>query len=448
MSGQAELFGGLGDAAEREDGVERGWPVPLAARMRPRNLDEVVGQAAIVGAGSLLRRLVESGQFGSLLLQGPPGCGKTSLAEAIAAVVQARCIRVNAVTSNTAEIREILGWARMRRGERVLVLIDEIHRFNKAQQDLLLPDVEAGVIRLIGATTHNPGFYINGPLLSRSHLFRLEPLAVEAIVAVLERALADEERGLGAHAVRAQAGVLASLAKLSNGDLRFALNGLETLVLGLPVGGVLGEAALETFVSERKLRYDRDGDEHYDTASAYIKSMRGGDADAALYWLVKLLDGGEDPRFIARRLMIFASEDIGLADARALSMAVACAEACERVGLPECQLTLAHVTAFMAMAPKSNATTVALGRVQRSQRKNGTQLVPQWLRDAHTHYNRAQGQGAGYQYSHEYEEAISGQAYMLEPEAYLELGTAGEEPRIAERLRRWAALRRAGGKKR
>ncbi len=325
---------------------------PLAVRMRPRNLSEVLGQEHLIGEGSLLPKLVRTDTFGSLLFYGPPGCGKTTLAEVIAQETGAKCIRINAVMSNVAELRDILRMARYDSAHETILFIDEIHRFNKAQQDLLLPDVEAGNIRLIGATTHNPGFYIIDPLLSRSHLFRLEPLPESATVALLRRALEDDERGLGATRCTAGDAVLVGLARLCDGDMRRALNALETLVLSQPTGSEITPAELEVFARERQIRYDADEDEHYDTISAFIKSVRGSDPDAALYWLAKMIEGGEDPRFIARRLIILASEDIGLADSRALPLATAALQAVEFIGMPEAALTLSHCTLFSRPVPQ------------------------------------------------------------------------------------------------
>jgi len=420
-----------------------GFHRPLALRMRPRTLAEVLGHEHLLGADALLPRLVRTDTFGSLLFYGPPGCGKTTLAEVIAHETGSRFVRVNAVLSNTAELRDELRLARARPAERTILFIDEIHRFNKAQQDLLLPDVEAGNVRLIGATTHNPGFYVIPPLLSRSHLFRLEPLPVDAVSLVLRRALADETRGLGNLRVRASDEVLASLAKLCDGDLRRALNALETLALSQPLGGEISAEALTVFARERRIRYDANEDEHYDTASAFIKSVRGGDPDAAIYWMTKMLEGGEDPRFIARRLVILASEDIGLADSRGLPVAVAAFQACELVGLPECALNLAHATLFLATAPKSNSATRALGAAREALKTEPVQPVPMWLRDSHTVTNKKLGQGDGYLYSHEFPEAISGQEYL---EKYLQLYVpgahpAGAEAAIAERLERWRKLK-------
>jgi len=424
---------------------------PLAARMRPRNLSEVIGQDHVVGKGCLLPRLVAANSFGSIMLYGPPGCGKTSLAEAIAAQTKSRFVRVNAVLSNVAELRDILRWARNRPEERLLLFIDEIHRFNKSQQDLLLPDIEAGNLRLIGATTHSPGHYVNAPLLSRSHLFRLEPLSVEAVVTVLKRAMADSERGLANTRVAVDDAVYDGIASISDGDLRRALNALETLVLAAPMGGRVGRDDLRAFARERQIRYDADQDEHYDTISAFIKSIRGGDPDAALYWLAKMLAGGEDPRFIARRLVILSSEDIGLADSRALTVAVSAQQAVEFVGLPECELNLAHAVLFLALSPKSNSATNAIYAAKAAIEKGPIQSVPVWLRDSHTKTARSLGNGAEYIYSHEAAENITGQEYMLEPMRFYEPHHEGAEDAIAQRLEHWRDLKRriredSGGK--
>ena len=409
--------------------------------MRPRRLDELIGQEHIVGADCLLPRLIQADNFGSLIFCGPPGCGKTSLAEVIAAETGSRFVRINAVLSNVAEIRDVLRLARYEPTQRTILFIDEIHRFNKSQQDLLLPDVEAGTIRLIGATTHNPGFYVNAPLLSRSHLFRLEPVSVDALCQVLAQALQDVERGLGAHRCTADAAVFTALADFSGGDLRRALNALETLVLSHPNGAHLNEASIAAFAQERQLRYDRNEDEHYDHASAMIKSIRGSDPDAALYWTVRMVQGGEDPRFLARRLIILASEDIGLANSHALGVAVAAFEACEKVGLPECEYALAHAVLYLATSPKSNSVTRALSAVKQHLREESPQAVPLWLRDAHTKINKAFGHGAEYRYSHDYPQGISGQEYLLNPQKFYEPGTAGAEQATAQRMQQLAHLK-------
>jgi putative ATPase len=416
---------------------------PLAARMRPRRISEVVGQDHILKAEGLLSRLIKSNRFGSLLFYGPPGCGKTSIAEAIAAETGSRFVRVNAVMSNVGELREILGLARKMPEAQTVLFIDEIHRFNKSQQDLLLPDVEEGNIRLIGATTHNPGFYVNPPLLSRSHLFRLEPLGVEVIADVLKIALDDVERGLGKRKCQATKEVLQDLAVLCDGDLRRALNALEVLVLSLPEETELSPEHLETFAKERRIRYDANEDEHYDTASAFIKSMRGGSPDAALYWMAKMLEGGEDPRFIARRLVIFASEDVGLADAQALPLAVAAHRACDFVGMPECRINLAHAVVHLATAPKSNTAYRALKDAQDNLRKEPVQSVPLHLRDTGGKASKRMGHGEGYLYSHVFEEAISGQEYLEKPTTFYHPGENGEEKAIAERMKRWADLKKS-----
>jgi len=414
---------------------------PLAARMRPRTLAEIVGQEHLTAAGSLLPRLITSNRFGSLIFYGPPGCGKTSFAEVIAHVTKSRFVRVNAVMSNVAELREILTLARRRTDSPTLLFIDELHRFNKSQQDLLLPDVEEGNVRLIGATTHNPGFYVNPPLLSRSHLFRLEPLSTEAVAGVLKRALVDRERGLGERGCTADDKVLADLAVLCDGDLRRALNALEVLVLSLPEKAEITPAELEVFARERRIRYDADEDEHYDTISAFIKSCRGCDPDAAVYWLAKMLAGGEDPRFIARRLVILASEDVGLADPLALPLAVAAHQACDFVGLPECEYALAHATLYIALAPKSNSANLALHAAKAAIANQPVQSVPVSLRDKGGQASKRAGHGKGYRYAHDFPENISGENYLEKPLALYLPKTAGFEAKIAERLARWKGLK-------
>ena len=437
-SDQPDLFGGGGSepAPPANPALQ-----PLAARMRPRRLTEVVGQEHLLRPGSLLPRLVAQNRFGSLLFYGPPGCGKTSIAEAIARETRSRFVRVNAVMSNVAELREILAEARRRPESSTLLFIDELHRFNKSQQDLLLPDVEEGVVRLIGATTHNPGFYVNPPLLSRSHLFRLEPLPVAAVAGVLRQALVDAERGLGARAVRATDAILADLATLCDGDLRRALNSLEVIVMGVAEGGELTAAELEVFARERRIRYDADEDEHHDTISAYIKSCRGNDPDAAMYWLAKMLAGGEDPRFIARRLVILASEDVGLADPQALPLTVAAHHAVDFVGLPEAELTLAHATLYIATAPKSNSATLALGEAHRVLKEQPVQTIPAYLRSKGGQANKRLGQGQGYAYSHDWPENVSGQDFLERPVSLYTPKPVGWEAKIADRLARWQALK-------
>lgn len=415
---------------------------PLAARMRPRVLAEIVGQEPLTKAGALLPQLIRTDRFGSLLFYGPPGCGKTSFAEVIARETKSRFVRINAVMSNVAELREILSIARKMPASRTLLFIDELHRFNKSQQDLLLPDVEEGTVRLIGATTHNPGFYVNPPLLSRSHLFRLEPLSTDAVATVLRRALEDSERGLGGRGLQADAAVLNDLAVLCDGDLRRALNALEVIALSLPeTRSDITAGELEAFARERRIRYDANEDEHYDTISAFIKSCRGGDPDAAMYWLAKMLAGGEDPRFIARRLVILASEDIGLADPFALPLATAALHAVDFIGLPEAELTLAHATLHIACAPKSNSATRALAAAKQALKTAPVQPVPLPLRDKGGKASKRVGHGQGYAYSHDFPEGISGQDYLETPLQLYQPSANGLEPRIADRLARWRKLK-------
>lgn len=453
MSGDSDLFGELsldpapspGSPSSSVGGASPAARVhqPLAARMRPRTLGEIAGQEHLTRPDGLLARLIAANRFGSLVFYGPPGCGKTSFAEVIARVTGSRFVRVNAVMSNVGEMREILATARRRPSEPTLLFIDELHRFNKSQQDLLLPDVEEGHVRLIGATTHNPGFYVNPPLLSRSHLFRLEPLAPAAVASVLRRALADTERGLGATGCTADDAVLLDLANLCEGDLRRALNALEVVVAGLPAAAPVTTADLEVFARERRIRYDADEDEHYDTISAFIKSCRGSDPDAALYWLAKMLAGGEDARFIARRLVILASEDVGLADALALPLAVAAHHACEFVGLPEAEYALAHATLHIACAPKSNSVTLALAAAKHALQTQPVQTVPTPLRDKGGKANKLLGHGKGYLYAHDFPENIAPQAYLEKPLNLFTPKTAGIEAKLAERLARWRAMRAA-----
>lgn len=437
-TGADESLPGLGREEAAEVPAARR---PLAARMRPRSLGEVVGHATLLGPDALLPRLIRADSFGSLLFYGPPGCGKTTLAEVIAAETRSHVVRVNAVLSGAAELREVLAEARRHPSRKTVLVVDEIHRFNKSQQDLLLPDVEAGAVRLIGCTTHNPGLYVVPALLSRSHLFRLDPLTPEEIAGFLARALSDEERGLGRLGVRASGEVFRQVAEMASGDLRRALNCLETLALSAPALGAIDDAAVAAFARERRVRYDDGGDDHYDTASAFIKSVRGGDPDAALYWLFVMLEGGEDPRFIARRLVIAASEDVGLADSRAIGVATSAFQACETVGLPECEYALAHATLFLALAPKSNSVTLAIGAAKDEVRSRPRQEVPLHLKDSHTQVGRKLGQGAEYRYSHEFPEGISGQEYLSRPLELFRPGSAGAEGQLAERLARWKALR-------
>lgn len=426
---------------------------PLAERMRPRSLGEYVGQEHILGPGKLLRRAIEADRFSSIVLYGPPGTGKTSLAEIIARSTNARFERLSGVESTVAEIRKVMAAAAMRLardGTRTVLFIDEIHRFNKAQQDVLLPDVERGTVRLIGATTMNPFFYVNSPLVSRSLVFELRPLDAADLRTLMDRALTDAERGLGAESIAIDNDAAAHLADICDGDARRCLNALELAALTTepdPSGHIrLTRAVIEESIQRKAVVYDAKDDAHYDTISAFIKSIRGSDPDAALYWLAKMLHAGEDIRFIARRLIIAASEDIGLADSRALLVAVAAQQACEFIGLPEAQIPLAHATVYLATAPKSNAAYAALLAARSDLEKGRTLTVPEHLRDKHYQGAERLGHGAGYKYSHDFPDAYVPQAYMPEGRVFYQPSERGEEKRIAERLAHWRELFAQSGK--
>ena len=420
---------------------------PLAARMRPRSLDEVAGQQHILAAGKLLRRAIESDRFTSLIFYGPPGTGKTTLASVIARTTGSRFESLNGVESNVAEIRAKIDQARTwrdLRGETTILFIDEIHRFNKSQQDVLLPHIERGVVRFIGATTHNPYFHVNSPLVSRSQIFQLEPVPVEDVVVVLLRALADAERGLGNYQVTADPGALRHLAEKSDGDVRKALSALELAILTTPDedGAVhLTLAVAEESIQRKAVVYDAHGDAHHDTISAFIKSIRGSDPDAALYWLAKMLHAGEDPRFISRRLVISASEDIGLADSNALRVAMDAHQAFEFIGMPEGRIPLAHATVYLATAPKSNTAYAALGKAMEDIENGRTLAVPVHLR-TNTRKKLAAASGESedsmkYLYAHDFEGAYVPQAYLPEGKIYYQPGDQGMEKRIKERLDFW-----------
>jgi putative ATPase len=412
--------------------------------MRPRTIDEIVGQRHILGEGKLLRRAIEADRIGSLLFFGPPGSGKTTLAQAIAQASQCRFEKLNAVESNVGDIRRVVAAAANRSangGKRTILFIDELHRFNKSQQDALLPDVESGLVRLIGATTHNPFFYINAPLVSRSQVFQLEPLGDADLIVLMDRAVHDADRGLGSLSVQLAPDAAGHLARMSDGDARKCLNALELAAL-TTTPDASGARSITLEIAEESIQrkavvYDGDGDAHYDTISAFIKSMRGSDPDAAVYWLAKMLVAGEDPRFIARRLVICASEDVGLADSQALLVASAAAQAVEFVGLPEAQLNLAHATIYIATAPKSNRATLAIGAATKEVREGRTLAVPTHLRDGHHSGAKQLGHGEGYKYSHDFEGGFVPQAYLPEGRRYYNPTENGMEKRVKERLDYW-----------
>nr|MBK7070379.1 replication-associated recombination protein A [Deltaproteobacteria bacterium] len=420
---------------------------PLADRMRPRNLDELVGHDEAVGPKTSLGRAIRADRAPSIVLWGSPGCGKTTVARCIAAHSSARFVQLSAVLSGVAEVRQVIARAEHERamGRRTVLFVDEIHRFNRAQQDALLPHVEAGVVTLVGATTENPSFAVNAAVLSRAQIVRLDPLRPEDLVAVLRRALDDRERGLSALELTASDEALDAIARWADGDARRALTLLDHVareraalgIVALTVGDV--EAAARS----KNLRYDRSGEEHYNLASAFIKSLRGSDPDAALYWAIRMIDGGEDPRFVLRRMIIFASEDIGLADSRSLEIAVAADRAFERLGVPEGLIPLAHAVTYLAVAPKSKAAYRALRAVQEAVQQHGTLAVPMRLRNAPTAAMKEWGYGEGYRDPHAGEGGFVPERYLPE-----ELGDAtwyeptshGTEARVREHLAKLRSL--------
>jgi len=421
---------------------------PLAVRLRPRALEEVVGQEHFVGEGKLLWRMIRADRLSSLIFYGPPGTGKTTLAYVIAGHTRAHVEHVNATTSNVKELRAILLRAteRKRQGRRTVLFIDELHRFNRAQQDVLLPDVERGTVILIGATTHNPFFTINSPLLSRSQIFEFKPLAPDDVKLLVRRALADGERGLGNHPVSITDEAIDHLVATCDGDARRALSALEIGVLSTEPGAdgkILFDLALaEDSIQRKAVVYDRDEDEHYDTASAFIKSMRGSDPDAALYWMAKMLEGGEDPRFIARRVVICAAEDVGNAAPNALLIANAARQAVEFVGMPEGIIPLAQAVTYIACAPKSNASYLAVTQAQEDVREGRTLPVPDYLKDANYRGAKRLGRGTGYKYAHEYEGHWVDQDYIPTTRIYYRPSGEGHEKQLKDRL---DAIRRARG---
>ncbi len=411
---------------------------PLAARMRPRTLSEFCGQGHFLGEGKLLTRLLAADRLGSVIFYGPPGTGKTTLARLLANVTDSHYQSLSAVTSGVKEVREILQRAEdevRSGGPRTLLFVDEIHRFNRAQQDVLLHDVEDGVVILVGATTANPFFAVNSALVSRSQIFQFQPLAPGEIVNLLQRALQDKSRGLGDLPVEIDPLAIETLAQMCDGDARRALTTLEIAVLSCSEQPVhLTPTLIRESMQRKAVEYDVTGDAHYDAASALIKSIRGSDPDAGLYWLVRMLEGGEDVRFLTRRLVILASEDIGNADPQALPLAVAAMQACEFVGLPECRLTLAQLVTYLACAAKSNAATVAIDEATADVREGRLLPVPVHLRDAHYHGAQTLGHGAGYQYSHDEEDGVASQEYLGVEREYYRPVNRGAELEIGRRL--------------
>lgn len=442
-------MGDLFAAAEEE---ARQKSAPLAARMRPRRLEDVLGQEELIGPGGPLRVVIEADRLPSIILYGPPGSGKTTLAEVIAATTKADFASLNAVGSGVADVRKILQQARdslRYHGRRTVLFIDEIHRFNKAQQDALLPAVEDGTVVLIGATTENPYFSVNAPLLSRARVFRLQALSDEHLAALMKRALADERHGLGQREIELEDGALHELLRAANGDARAALNHLETAVdvavaqarrAMQPSDGpiVVTADAVTTAVQTRAVVYDADGDAHYDTMSAFIKSMRGSDPDAAVYWLARMLEAGEDPRAIARRLIVHASEDVGNADPYALPLATAAAAAVEHVGLPEARIPLAQATLYIATAPKSNAAYLAIDGALDAVRNERWEPVPIHLRDTSYRGAKQLGHGVGYKYPHDFPGHYVSQQYLpdnVKDRRFYKPSDQGYEKRLGERLR-------------
>ena len=429
---------------------------PLAARMRPRNLDEFAGQEHLIGEGRPLRRAIERDAMPSAIFWGPPGVGKTTLARIVARATQAVFVQLSAVSSGVADLRSAMSDAQVRGrdgGPRTILFIDEIHRFNKAQQDAVLPYVEDGTITLIGATTENPSFEVIAPLLSRSRVFTLEPLAPEALASLLRRALSDEERGLARFGVEVEEEALRALVDLSGGDARSALNTLELAVKDIASEGRLEARAVTVAdveaIVERRLRHDKSGDAHYDTISAFIKSLRGSDPDAAVYWLARLLEAGEDPLFIVRRMVILAAEDVGLADPQALAVVVSAQQAVHFVGMPEGYLILAEAALYLALAPKSNTALTAYQAAMADVQSHGQLPVPLHLRNAVTGLMKSLGYGAGYEYAHDHEgnvaaeqvhlpEALAGRRYYTagregaEASPSSSLGTGFDKPRTSE----------------
>ena len=414
---------------------------PLAVRMRPRDLGEFVGQAHILGEGKLLRRAIDADRIASLILYGPPGTGKTALAHVIANITKTYFYEINAVLSNVQELRDAIKASKERErayGKKTILFIDEIHRFNKAQQDVLMPDVESGNPVLIGATTHNPFFSLVSPLISRSIVFELKKLSKEDIISILKRALGDKERGLGKISIKVEQDVLNFLADVCDGDARKALNALEIGALTTKptkAGSIdFNIKVAEESIQKKAVLYDRDEDGHYDTISAFIKSMRGSDPDAALYWLAKMLYAGEDPRFIARRIVICAAEDVGNADPQAIVVANSAFQVAEFVGMPEARIPLAQATCYIACAPKSNAAYLGIEKAMKDVEAHKTLEVPKHLKDASYPGAKILGHGKDYKYAHQYKDHYVDQEYISEKKIYYEPTDIGYEKKIKEYL--------------
>ena len=428
--------------------------LPLAARMRPVTLDEYAGQKHLLGEGKILRRLIENDKIGSMIFWGPPGVGKTTLARIIAHKTQAEFIDFSAVTSGIKEIKQVMEAADKRRrfGEKTILFVDEIHRFNKAQQDAFLPYVEKGSIILIGATTENPSFEVNGALLSRCKVFVLQPLKTEEIEELIRRALADE-RGFGRQRVRIGDDEIKAIAEFADGDARGALSTLEMAVLNGETDGEVIRVTRETLtqcISRKSLLYDKGGEEHYNIISALHKSMRNSDPDAAVYWLARMLEAGEDPLYIARRVTRFASEDIGLADPRALEIAVAAYQACHFIGMPECSVHLTEAVIYMSLAPKSNAVDVAYMRAKSDALNTIAEPVPLVIRNAPTSLMKDLGYGKGYKFAHDYDDKVTDMQCLpdsLKNRIYYTPGSEGVEPKFAARLNEIKELKKKAAKK-